>query len=163
MLAQRFVTTLSLLLCGYAMAQDVAPSPAPSFGSKEKPTINADKSSSNERVVTVEPQRLDLGEIATGEKGKGTVTLTNGGKAAVVLTKCKTSCGCTTANCPEGQTIEPGGTVEVSISLDGGQVARTLTKTVTFLIENHPPVQMQVSAKSIEPISRKVRLYNTFL
>ena len=149
MLAQRFVTTLSLLLCGYAMAQDVAPSPAPSFGSKEKPTINADKSSSNERVVTVEPQRLDLGEIATGEKGKGTVTLTNGGKAAVVLTKCKTSCGCTTANCPEGQTIEPGGTVEVSISLDGGQVARTLTKTVTFLIENHPPVQMQVSAKSI--------------
>ena len=82
----------------------MSPSPAPSFGSKDKPTINADKSSSNERVVTVEPQRLDLGEIATGEKGKGTVT-TNGGKAAVVLTKCKTSCGCTTANCPEDKPL----------------------------------------------------------
>ena len=69
MLAQRFVTTLSLLLAGFAMAQDVAPTPAPSFASKEDPKIKTDKPSSNERVVTVKPQRLDLGEIATGEKG----------------------------------------------------------------------------------------------
>ena len=46
MLAQRFVTTLSLLLGGFAMAQDVAPTPAPSFGSKEDPKIKADKPSS---------------------------------------------------------------------------------------------------------------------
>ena len=93
MLAQRFVTTLSLLLSGLVMAQDVAPTPAPSFRPKEPPKVKGDKPASNERVVTVEPQRLDLGEIATGEKGTGTVTLTNGGDAPMILTKCKTSCG----------------------------------------------------------------------
>ena len=119
MLAQRFVTTPFSAAVRICHGSRCRPFASASFGSKEKPTTNADKSSSNERSSLWNPS-LDLGEIATGEKGKGTVTLTNGGKAAVVLTKVQTSCGCTTANCPEGQTIEPGGTVEVSISLDGG-------------------------------------------
>ena len=71
MLAQRFVTTLSLLLAGFAMAQDVAPTPAPSFGSKEDPKIKTDKPSSNERLSLWSPSVWTSVKLPPVRKGRG--------------------------------------------------------------------------------------------
>lgn len=100
-------------------------------------------------VVRVEPAVLDLGEIATNDSGIGIVRLVNTGDSPRVLLECKTSCGCTTAACPRNQTIEPGGSVEVEVKLDGGARAQRLEKTVTFLVSEHPPIRLTVRGQSV--------------
>lgn len=107
--------------------------------------LRGDTPAASDIGFTLEPERLELGEIPTGDSKTGTVRLTNTSNRAYTLLECKTSCGCTTANCQKGMVMEPGDFTEVDIRLDGGKQARLLSKTVTFLIEDHAPMRLVVS------------------
>ena len=99
--------------------------------------------------VVIEPARLDLGEIPTNDAKSGTITIRNTGTVAHTLLECKTSCGCTTANCQKGKVLEPGESVSVDIKLSGGQRPTKLSKTVTFIVSDQPPIQLPMSGTSI--------------
>lgn len=100
--------------------------------------------------IEIEPAVLELGEIPTGSSGTGVVRLTNRGDAPVTMLDCKSSCGCTTANCSKNKELLPGDFTEVEIKLDGGAQARKIEKSVTFMMsDNHPPVRVTVRGESI--------------
>ena len=107
-------------------------------------------------TLTLEPERLDLGSVSTGKAATGTVRMVNSGLEPITIQDCKTSCGCTSINCPKGQQLQPGETREVQIRVTGGNRARKISKTVTFRVEGQRPtilpVEVQVIAYvTIEP------------
>ena len=100
-------------------------------------------------TLSVVPKRLVMGTVSTGKYATGTVTLTNTGSEPITISQCKTSCGCTSANCPKGESIEPGGSREVEIRITAGSRARQINKTVTFIVEAQKPVTLPVSVEVI--------------
>jgi len=104
-------------------------------------------------TLTLDPPRLNLGSIATGKFAIGLVTLINTGDEPIKLNQCKTSCGCTSANCPTGQMLEPGTSTEIEIRVTAGARARQINKTVTFLVEGQTPVTLPVSVEVVAYVS----------
>jgi ankyrin repeat protein len=104
-------------------------------------------------VVKANPVKVVLGEIPTNDSKTGTVSLINTGTEPRKILECKTSCGCTTVNCPKNKILAPGESVALEVKLNGGPQPRTLNKTVTFLVENHPPIQVPVSGESINYVT----------
>jgi len=100
-------------------------------------------------TLKVEPARLDLGTVATNKNGTGTVRLVNTGPEPITIQECKTSCGCTSTNCPKGQELQPGESAEVDIRITGGTRARKISKTVTFRVVGQQPVILPVSVEVI--------------
>ena len=100
-------------------------------------------------TLTLQPARLNLGAVATGKFASGVVQLINTGDEPIKLNQCKTSCGCTSANCPTGETLEPGTTREVEVRVTAGARARQINKTVTFLVDGQTPVTLPVSVEVI--------------
>ncbi len=100
-------------------------------------------------TLSVEPTRLNLGNIATGKFARGSVKITNTGTEPITISQCKTSCGCTSTNCPKGETLSPGQTEEVEIQITAGTRARTISKTVTFLVDGQRPVTLPVTVDVI--------------
>jgi len=77
------------------------------------------------------------------------VTLTNTGTESITIDQCKTSCGCTSTNCPKGEQLEPGASRDVEIRITAGTRARQINKTVTFLVSDQRPVTLPVSVEVI--------------
>ncbi len=103
--------------------------------------------------VKVTPMVLDLGVIPTGDTGHGKIKLVNTGTEAVLLTQCKTSCGCTTTNCPNGRNLQPNEEVEVEVSLKGGQSPRKLSKKVTLIFNETQTMDVQVQGEAVAFVS----------
>lgn len=100
-------------------------------------------------VVVAEPAVLDLGEMPTGETVRGTVKLRNTGDRPMTVMDSRTSCGCTVANVPKGEQIQPGEAVEVEVSLRGGMRPEHLSKVVTFMVEGQPPITVRVEGRTV--------------
>lgn len=100
-------------------------------------------------TIRPEPSELDLGQIPTGDYGTGTLKLVNFGSEPVRLLECKTSCGCTTTECPRGKTIEPGDSVEVEIKMNGGSRPQKITKMVRFMFEGQPQLPVTVHSEAV--------------
>lgn len=100
-------------------------------------------------TITVEPASIELGDIPTNDAKTGVVTITNTGEEPQTLIRCQTSCGCTTTNCPTGQVIAAGESVEVDVKMTSGPRPRSLHKVVTFLFSDHKPVQVPVKANAV--------------
>lgn len=100
-------------------------------------------------TLNVEPVKLSLGSVATGKFARGTVTLTNTGTEPLTISQCKTSCGCTSTNCPKGETLSPGQAEDVEIQITAGTRARQINKTVTFIVDGQRPVTLPVSVDVI--------------
>lgn len=101
--------------------------------------------------VTLDPAVLEFGEIPLGSSKTATVRIVNSSDRPYKLIDCRATCGCTTTQCPKGETIAPnGGSVEVEIQLDGGETAQKLRKTVSFLIsDGHPPLRLALDATAV--------------
>ncbi len=72
---------------------------------------------------------IDYGKIAYGSDGVRVFEFTNTGDAPLVITKVKSSCGCTVPTKPEGA-IAPGKTGVISIKYDTkrpGFIRKTIT------------------------------------
>ena len=100
-------------------------------------------------TVSVEPAQLDLGTVPANQYATGSVTLTNTGEEPVTIQDCRTSCGCTTTNCPKGKQLQPGESTEVAIRMTAGSRPRRISKTVTFIVENQPLIKMPVSVNVV--------------
>ncbi len=96
-------------------------------------------------TLKLEPEMLDLGTVGVNKFGVGTVKLTNVGTEPITLTKCQTSCGCTSTNCPTGQQFQPGESREVEIRITAGAYDRPIKKDVTFMVDGQRPVSLPVS------------------
>ncbi|TVQ52941.1 MAG: DUF1573 domain-containing protein, partial [Phycisphaerales bacterium] len=104
---------------------------------------------SDQVFIVAEPSLLDLGEIPTNSSKSGTVTLRNVSDRPVTVSTSRTSCGCTVANVPTGEAIQPGESVEVEVSLRASARTEVLNKTVTFMFEEQDPLQMTVRGQAI--------------
>ncbi len=105
--------------------------------------------------VTLEPEVLEFGDIPLGSSKTATVRIVNSSDRPYKLIDCRATCGCTTTQCPKGETIAAnGGSVEVEIQLDGGETAQKLRKTVSFLIsDGHPPLRLALDATAVAFVS----------
>lgn len=106
-----------------------------------------------EQVIVASPEILDLGQFSTSEKGSGTVTLTNSGDEPVTLSRAKASCGCTTSDFKNNTVLQPGESTEISVTMDGKGKARTMSKTVTFMIDGYPQLRLSVVAETISYVT----------
>jgi len=105
--------------------------------------------SSGELTVRAEPGELNLGEIATGDSGTGSVKLVNFGTEPVRLLECKSSCGCTAADCPRGKEIAAGESVDIEIKMTSGNRPQKITKQVRFMIDGQPQLPVTVTADAV--------------
>ncbi|MHC5024398.1 MAG: ankyrin repeat domain-containing protein [Planctomycetota bacterium] len=97
-------------------------------------------------VVVAEPTEINLGQVATGDTGVGTLVLRNTGDESRVVTRIKSSCGCTAANFTPGTALQPGESIDVEVRMKGGTVARNLRKTLTIIVEGQQDQIVPVSA-----------------
>lgn len=137
-------------------ATDAADTPVPvaSKGSTNLRSVGdtsmAQKPRSAAAVLKAEPSLVNVGEMATMETKSEVLTLTNTGEAPITIERAKTSCGCTTAGIEPGTVIQPGESVEVSVSLRGSSRAQTLSKTVSFLVAGMDPLVVPVRGQTVE-------------
>ncbi len=121
----------------------------PDLGRRAPRPVRPDPVPVGATIMVADPPSLELGQIPTNDSKSGIITITNNGDEMRTLKKCKTSCGCTTANCPPGKKIHPGDSVEVEIKLSGGSTPHKMNKTVTVMFQEQAPLQVQVKGESI--------------
>jgi len=92
-------------------------------------------------VALAEPE-LDLGTVAAGERGRGTIVLVNRGTADRRLRDVRPACGCTTVEAFAPVSIPPGGAVAFAVTMAGpDEPGATRTRTVTWLVEGQAPLE----------------------
>jgi ankyrin repeat protein len=97
-----------------------------------------------EQAVRIEPSPLDLGEMSPEVAKSGKVKITNITNHPITITRIQPSCGCTTTTAPPGA-IEPGASTEIDITIKPpAQGGHPLSKTVTFMVQDHPPQVLTV-------------------
>jgi hypothetical protein len=100
---------LSLVLCTTVMAQDVA--------------------GTEKGILKFESDVIDYGTIDQNSDGVRAFKFTNVGKAPIVITQVKGSCGCTVPTKPEGA-IMPGESAEIGVRYATDRLG-AFSKTVT--------------------------------
>lgn len=113
--------------------------------SRDRASDDRERMTTEDIVVKVEPERLELGEIAAFDEKSGTATLVNTGDKPMTVRDVNSTCGCTVANVPRGKTLEPGERVDFDVTMNGGRNAgQTLSKVVTIWVDGQPPVKLTV-------------------
>ena len=91
-----------------------------------------DLDSTNELgVFHFEEEVIDYGSIAQNDNGVRTFKFTNRGRAPIVISKVKTTCGCTVPTYPR-QAILPGETGTIDIKYATNRVG-TFSKSITVI------------------------------
>ena len=88
-------------------------------------------SASAKGVLDFETTVIDYGTIEKNSNGDRTFTFKNKGRAPIVITDIKTSCGCTVASKPNAA-VMPGQTAEIGVTYKTSRVG-AFTKTITVL------------------------------
>lgn len=88
----------------------------------------------------------DFGVIDEGDKVEHIFKFTNTGEEALVLEKCKGSCGCTVPECPK-EPIAPGATGEIKVVFNSKGKKNKQTKKVT-ITANTEPLQTVLTIKA---------------
>jgi hypothetical protein len=76
--------------------------------------------------VTWESDSVDLGLLAAGEKVDIPYLLTNTGRAPLLISQVKPSCGCTASRGWEDRTLSPGASLTLTLSFDAGDRVGTV-------------------------------------
>ncbi|MFK7782169.1 DUF1573 domain-containing protein [Psychroserpens sp.] len=88
-------------------------------------------------VFHFEEEVIDYGDIAQNDNGVRTFKFTNRGRAPIVISKVKTTCGCTVPTYPK-QAILPGETASIDIKYATNRVG-TFSKTITVMSNADEP------------------------
>jgi len=86
--------------------------------------------------IAVDQAVYDFGEVIAGIAVTHTFVLTNAGDAPLVITKVRTSCGCTTTALSK-TTLEPGESVELTATFDTTHYSGKVGKSIT--VESNDP------------------------
>lgn len=91
-------------------------------------------------VISFEKKVHDFGTIKLGEKVSYAFKFTNTGKAPLILSQPRSSCGCTVPSWPK-EPIMPGRSGEILITFDAEEIA-TFAKQITVIsnAENSPEI-----------------------
>lgn len=89
------------------------------------------KSKDDIGIFHFEEEVIDYGNIAQNDNGVKTFKFTNKGRAPIVISKVKTTCGCTVPTYPK-QAILPGETGTIDIKYATNRVG-TFSKSITII------------------------------
>lgn len=81
--------------------------------------------------LTFEAETIDFGTVMQGENGLRAFNFTNTGKAAVVISDVKSTCGCTVASAPDAPVL-PGETATIEVNYDTKRVGK-FSKSITVI------------------------------
>lgn len=91
-----------------------------------------DSNAKNLPVMTFNRTEFDFGTIEQGAPQQTVFTFTNTGKAPLIITDAKSTCGCTVPEYPKNKAIAPGESGELLVKFNGsGQNQVTKAVTVT--------------------------------
>lgn len=116
-------------------------------------SINAQE----EKVAKIEfeSDTIDYGTIEKGADGVRTFTFKNTGDAPLIITKVKSSCGCTVPKKPEAP-ILPGDTGEIKVKYDTERVM-PIRKTITVTSNAETPtVALKIKGLVVEAGSKNL-------
>jgi hypothetical protein len=111
-----------------------------------------------EKVAKIEFKTdvIDYGTIEKGADGVRVFEFTNTGNAPLIITKVKSSCGCTIPSKPEGP-ILPGETGEISVKYDTNRVMPIRkTITVTSNASDKPTIALKIKGLVVDSSKNSV-------
>ena len=110
-------------------------------------SINAQEKSAK---IEFKTDVIDYGTIEKGADGVRVFEFTNTGDAPLIITKVKSSCGCTIPSKPE-EPILPGETGEISVKYDTNRVMPIRkTITVTSNASDKPTIALKIKGLVID-------------
>lgn len=105
--------------------------------------------------IEFESTVIDYGTIEKGADGVRVFKFTNTGNAPLIVSKVKSSCGCTVPKKPE-QPILPGKTGEIQVKYDTNRVM-PIRKTITVTSNaDTPTVALKIKGTVIDPNKNSV-------
>jgi len=111
-----------------------------------------------EKVAKIEfkTEVIDYGTIEKGADGVRVFEFTNTGDAPLIITKVKSSCGCTIPSKPKGP-ILPGETGEISVKYDTNRVMPIRkTITVTSNASDKPTIALKIKGLVVDSSKNSV-------
>ena len=107
---------------------DLVNNPASASGNQDEENIP---------VMVLEKETHDFGKITEGEKVSYSFKFTNNGKADLIISDAKGSCGCTVPNWPKNP-IAPGNGGVIEVTFDSRGKSGMQNKTVTLITNAIP-------------------------
>ncbi len=105
--------------------------------------------------IEFESQTIDYGTIEKGADGVRVFKFKNTGDAPLIVTKVKSTCGCTVPKKPE-EPIMPGMTGEIEVKYDTNRVM-PIRKTITVTSNAETPtVALKIKGNVIDPSKTSV-------
>jgi hypothetical protein len=100
-------------------------------------TANGTPDKSKLPVIKFEQENYDFGKIIQGEKVSYTFTFKNEGKANLIVSSAKASCGCTVADPPK-EPIVPGATGKINVVFDSNGKSGHVSKSISVITNCEP-------------------------
>ena len=99
-----------------------------------------------EPQLSLETNRLELGDVPNGQIVTRDLSLRNDGDATLIVQNLSTSCGCTTATL-EPMQLQPGASAALHIAFDSGAHGPDLTGPMVrqIYITSNDPVQPELT------------------
>jgi len=113
-------------------------------------SINAQE---KKAVIKFKTKTIDYGTIEKGADGVRVFEFTNVGDAPLVISKVKSSCGCTIPKWPR-KPIMPGGSGEIKVKYDTNRVY-PFRKTITVIANTDEPTAISIKGTIIDPKSKE--------
>lgn len=82
-------------------------------------------------VIEFDQVEYDFGEVVEGDVVEGTFKVTNAGKADLVITSARATCGCTVPEWPK-DAIKPGETADIKFTFNSRGRQGKQTKSITL-------------------------------
>ena len=102
-------------------------------------------------VVVFEEKEHDFGKMIKGEKVSYSFSFTNSGNADLILSKVKTSCGCTASEYPVDP-VKPGETKKIKVVFDSSTKKGFQNKRITVFTNASPSLYtLRIKADVIVP------------
>ena len=105
--------------------------------------------------IKFKTETIDYGTIEKGADGVRVFEFTNTGDAPLVITKVKSTCGCTVPKKPEAP-IMPGETGEIEVKYDTKRLGVIMKTILVTSNAETPSVALKIKGKVIDPSKSSV-------